>query len=278
MDFGENLKHAREQKGYTQQHLADELYVTRQAVSKWECGKRYPDLLTTKCIANILGVTIDSLVSNDEMEHFSEKQGVIQGQIGGKIISSVYAIITLLSFVELVQGVVSLIGNYKDFAFADYQLKPMLFAPVLLYSIISALSLVAFFKSVKDSITPKVAGLIGMIFYSYDALQMVATMAFNKPVWQMIIMVYIIIMFMLIIHAYFFGGKSKLAYLIYFGCIASSVYSIASVVFMINAMSSFNVQKVYITYIVGLLINLSFPLILVIQTIILEKKRKLCNK
>lgn len=278
MDFGENLKHAREQKGYTQQHLADELYVTRQAVSKWECGTRYPDLLTTKCIANILGVTIDSLVSNDEMEQFAEKQGVIQGQIGGKIISSVYAIITLLSFVELVQGIVSLIGNYKDIAIADNQLKLMLIAPVLLYLIIGALSFVAFIKSVKDTITPKVAGLIGMIFYSYDALRMVVTMAFNKPVWQMIIMVYIIIIFMLIIRAYFFGGKNKLAYLICFGCIASSVYSIVSVVVMMNAMSSFNVAKVYITYIVGLLINLSFPLILVIQAIMLEKKRKLCNK
>ena len=35
-EFGENLKNVREQKGYTQQTLADHLYVTRQAVSRWQ--------------------------------------------------------------------------------------------------------------------------------------------------------------------------------------------------------------------------------------------------
>ena len=37
-EFGENLKRIREEKGMTQQTLADYLYVTRQAVSRWEGG------------------------------------------------------------------------------------------------------------------------------------------------------------------------------------------------------------------------------------------------
>ena len=52
VEFGEQLRRAREEKGMTQQSLAERLYVTRQAVSRWECGDRYPDLLIT--IANIL--------------------------------------------------------------------------------------------------------------------------------------------------------------------------------------------------------------------------------
>ena len=47
VEFGEQLRRAREEKGMTQQSLAEQLYVTRQAVSRWECGDRYPDLLTT---------------------------------------------------------------------------------------------------------------------------------------------------------------------------------------------------------------------------------------
>lgn len=37
-EFGEQLRKAREAKGITQQTLAEKLYVTRQAVSRWECG------------------------------------------------------------------------------------------------------------------------------------------------------------------------------------------------------------------------------------------------
>ena len=48
VEFGEQLRKAREEKGMTQQSLAEQLYVTRQSVSRWECGDRYPDLLTTK--------------------------------------------------------------------------------------------------------------------------------------------------------------------------------------------------------------------------------------
>ena len=45
-EFGETLRKARENKGMTQQTLAEKVYVTRQTISRWECGERYPDLLT----------------------------------------------------------------------------------------------------------------------------------------------------------------------------------------------------------------------------------------
>ena len=43
-EFGEQLRKAREEKGMTQQSLAEKVYVTRQTVSRWEGGERYPDL------------------------------------------------------------------------------------------------------------------------------------------------------------------------------------------------------------------------------------------
>lgn len=45
------VKQIREDRGMTQQSLAEKLYVTRQAVSRRECGAIYPDLLTAKKIA-----------------------------------------------------------------------------------------------------------------------------------------------------------------------------------------------------------------------------------
>jgi DNA-binding transcriptional regulator YiaG len=38
VEFGEQLRRIRESKGMTQQTLAEYLYVTRQTVSRWECG------------------------------------------------------------------------------------------------------------------------------------------------------------------------------------------------------------------------------------------------
>ena len=67
MEFGEKLKQLREEKGMTQQKIADKLYVTRQAVSRWECGARYPDLLTAKKIAEILEVSVDEMLSGEEI-------------------------------------------------------------------------------------------------------------------------------------------------------------------------------------------------------------------
>ncbi len=76
-EFGEQLRKAREAKGMTQQTLAEKVYVTRQAVSRWECGDRYPDLITTKKISVILDVSIDELVSKNEMTFIAERNPII---------------------------------------------------------------------------------------------------------------------------------------------------------------------------------------------------------
>lgn len=47
VEFGEQLRRAREGKGMTQQSLAEQLYVTRQSVSRWECGVSYTFNLKT---------------------------------------------------------------------------------------------------------------------------------------------------------------------------------------------------------------------------------------
>lgn len=77
VEFGEKVKQLREEKGMTQQTMAENLYVTRQAVSRWECGARYPDLLTAKKIARILDVSLDELLSGEEIKEKVEKEPVL---------------------------------------------------------------------------------------------------------------------------------------------------------------------------------------------------------
>ena len=84
-EFGENLKRIREEKGLTQQTLADNLYVTRQAVSRWEGGSRYPDLMTAKKMAQFLEVTLDELLTDDDMQLYVERNAILDNTFSKKI-------------------------------------------------------------------------------------------------------------------------------------------------------------------------------------------------
>lgn len=64
--FGEKLKILRNEKGWSQESLANKLNVSRQAVYKWEANKGYPDIANLIEISNIFEVTIDELIKEDE--------------------------------------------------------------------------------------------------------------------------------------------------------------------------------------------------------------------
>ena len=50
MEFNEKLQQLRTGKNLTQEQLAEQLYVSRTAISKWESGKGYPNIESLKCI------------------------------------------------------------------------------------------------------------------------------------------------------------------------------------------------------------------------------------
>ena len=66
MEFNEKLLELRKQKGLTQEELAEALYVSRTAVSKWESGRGYPNIDSLRAIAKFFSVTVDELISPDE--------------------------------------------------------------------------------------------------------------------------------------------------------------------------------------------------------------------
>jgi len=59
---GKNIKQFREQKGLTQEQLAEQLHVTRQAVSNWENDKTQPDIETLHQIACALDCSVEELI------------------------------------------------------------------------------------------------------------------------------------------------------------------------------------------------------------------------
>lgn len=72
MEFNEKLQELRKQKGMTQEELAQALWVSRTAVSKWESGRGYPSIDSLKQIAKFFSMTIDELLSGDEILTIAE--------------------------------------------------------------------------------------------------------------------------------------------------------------------------------------------------------------
>ena len=102
VEFGEKVKKLREEKGMTQQTMADQLYVTRQAVSRWECGARFPDLLTAKKIAQILEVSVDELLSGEELKKSIERDPVLSAPVSNMIQTILYAVASAAYLLMLV--------------------------------------------------------------------------------------------------------------------------------------------------------------------------------
>ena len=74
MEFGKKIQKLRKQNKWTQEELAQKLYISRTAVSKWERGASYPNIDSLKDIANLFNVTIDELLSTEEIINIAKKE------------------------------------------------------------------------------------------------------------------------------------------------------------------------------------------------------------
>ncbi len=63
--LGSRLQRLRAQHNWSQQELADQVYVTRQTISNWETGKNYPDLQSLLLLSKIFAISLDDLVKGD---------------------------------------------------------------------------------------------------------------------------------------------------------------------------------------------------------------------
>ena len=67
MEFNEKLQELRKSRSMTQEELAETLYVSRTAISKWEQGRGYPSLDSLKEISRFFSVSIDDLICSEEI-------------------------------------------------------------------------------------------------------------------------------------------------------------------------------------------------------------------
>ena len=72
MEFNEKLQDLRKQRHLTQEELAEALFVSRTAISKWESGRGYPNIDSLKAIAKFFSVSVDDLLSGEEILTIAE--------------------------------------------------------------------------------------------------------------------------------------------------------------------------------------------------------------
>jgi transcriptional regulator with XRE-family HTH domain len=77
MEIGEKIKELRKQMDWTQEELAEKLFVSRTAVSKWESGKGTPNIDSLKDISTLFSVSIDELLSSEELISIAKRDNKI---------------------------------------------------------------------------------------------------------------------------------------------------------------------------------------------------------
>ncbi len=65
MNLGEKIKRLRKENNLSQEQLAEKLNVSRQAISKWEANKAYPDIENLILLRKIFDVTLDDLIIDE---------------------------------------------------------------------------------------------------------------------------------------------------------------------------------------------------------------------
>ena len=74
MEFHEKIQILRKNRGMTQEELAEALFVSRTAVSKWESGRGYPSIDSLKEISGFFSITIDDLLSGEKLLSIAERE------------------------------------------------------------------------------------------------------------------------------------------------------------------------------------------------------------
>ena len=109
MELGKQIKKYRIEKEYSQEDLANKIYVTRQSISNWENDKTYPDVNSLVLLSEIFQVSIDELIKGDlnKMKETIKKEEILKFN-QYSMIFSVLLIVSIVSVLPLTM----LLGYY----------------------------------------------------------------------------------------------------------------------------------------------------------------------
>lgn len=77
---GAVIRKLRENKRMTQEELADRIYVSSKAVSKWETGQGFPDISLLEPLAQALGISVIELLSGEDIRNVNRSSKMSRGK------------------------------------------------------------------------------------------------------------------------------------------------------------------------------------------------------
>ncbi|WP_415319198.1 helix-turn-helix domain-containing protein [Clostridium perfringens] len=108
MEIGKQIKKYRTEMKFSQDELAEKIFVSRQTISNWENNKNYPDVKSLLLLSSLFNVSLDILIKGDleEMKEKIKSEDIINFKNDGNIFS-----ILLLCTILLPVPLVKFMGN-----------------------------------------------------------------------------------------------------------------------------------------------------------------------
>lgn len=259
--FGEKLRKTREQLGITQQTLADQIYVTRQTISRWETGERYPDLLMLKKLSSLLDVSVDELLDDREMPVVVEKNPIIEKPLLNNMVIVLYAlVVSTYAFIAIntfppVTDIITSIQNSESY---------------ILFQLIAevgeiALLMYGFLMAIEGKLNANRVGYITSGFFIFEIIRVLGFLVLEKK----IITIFIVIPYLIgVVSSYLFFIKKDTRSLIRYGIVVASAFGIFRTCFSLytilmyadhlytsmNSLSGFLTILIYVLFIYQMLV------------------------
>lgn len=98
IELGKQIKKYRLEAKYSQEELADKVYVSRQTISNWENDKNYPDIKSLVLISDIFHISLDNLIKGDleRMKKEIDKQEYAKFQKNSTIFTILFIVMLIL--------------------------------------------------------------------------------------------------------------------------------------------------------------------------------------
>lgn len=144
MEFNEKLQELRKARGLTQEELAEALFVSRTAISKWESGRGYPSIDSLKQIANYFSISIDELLSGERLITIAENENRTNLKNMGNML---FGVVDIFSFIMIILPLYpNKIGDYIYSVNLFNYTQTAVFNLVIMWSFYLALILIGISK------------------------------------------------------------------------------------------------------------------------------------